>query len=164
MRHRVAKHGFGRRSGPRKALIRGLVDSLVAQGRVRTTLPKAKELRRQVEKAVTVGKKGGTHATRLLLSKYPNQKTVSTLVNDLSVRFKDRPGGYTRIIKAGNRPGDNAEMAFIEFVDYELPEVKDEETVEANPAEEKRKRQLARRREAKKKRLRQIQNQSRRNT
>ena len=117
MRHRVTKHHFGRRTGPRKALIRGLVSSLVEHGRITTTLAKAKELRRHVEKAVTVGKKGGVHANRTLLSKYPNSDTVSTIVNDLSKRFADRPGGYTRILKTGNRPGDNAPMAIIEFVE-----------------------------------------------
>ena len=112
----------------RKALIRGLVDSLVEHGRIRTTLPKAKELRRFVEKAITIGKQGDVACRRVLEAKYPNKNTVKTVVDDLSVRFKERPGGYTRIIKAGNRPGDMAPMALIEFVDYELPEVPDEAT------------------------------------
>ena len=126
MRHRVNKHSFGRKYGPRVALMRGLVNSLVEHGRIRTTLPKAKELRRYVEKAITKGKDGTVHARRTLLSKYPNPMTVKTIVDDLSVRFKDRPGGYTRILKAGPRPGDQAEMAYIEFVDYVLPEPKDD--------------------------------------
>lgn len=118
MRHRAKVSTFGRKTGPRKALIRGLVNSLVEHGRIKTTLAKAKELRRHVERAVTLGKKQSLHSQRLLLSRYPNDKTVSTIMKDLAPRFKDRQGGYTRILKLGNRPGDNAEMAFIEFVDY----------------------------------------------
>lgn len=136
MRHRVVKHNFGRRHGPKKALLRGLVDSLVEHGRIKTTLPKAKELRRHVEKAVTIGKKQSVHARRLLLSRYPNQNTVKTLVDDLGKRFLERPGGYTRIIKLGSRPGDQAEMALIEFVDYKVPEnyteqIEEQETLKA---------------------------------
>jgi large subunit ribosomal protein L17 len=118
MRHRARVSTFGRKTGPRRALLRGLVTSLVEHGRIKTTLAKAKELRRHVEKAVTLGKKQDLHAYRLLLSRYPNEATVSTIVRDLAPRFKDRSGGYTRILKLGARPGDNAEMAFIEFVDY----------------------------------------------
>lgn len=161
MRHRVNKHSFGRKTGPRKALIRGLVDSLVERGRIKTTVPKAKELRKYVEKAVTMGKKGDLHARRSLLSKYPNENTVKTLVDDLAVRFKDRPGGYTRIIKLGARPGDAAEMAFIEFVDYKYPEA-GENTVEGNENFKSVARELERRRAAKKKNIRQMANESRR--
>jgi len=118
MRHRARVKTLGRKSGPRKALIRGLVISLVEHGRIKTTLAKAKELRRHVEKAVTLGKKQSLHARRLLLARYPNKDAVATIMNDLAPRFKDRNGGYTRILKLGPRPGDNAEMAFIEFVDY----------------------------------------------
>lgn len=117
--HRRRVKHFARTSGPRKALIRGLVSALVEHGRIKTTVDKAKELRRHVEKAITLGKKGDLATTRLLLSRYPNVKTVQSIVKDLSVRFKARPGGYTRIIKIGRRPGDTAEMAFIEFVDYD---------------------------------------------
>lgn len=134
MRHRARVSHFGRKSGPRKALIRGLVTSLVEHGRIKTTLAKAKELRRHVEKAVTMGKKQSLHSQRLLLSRYPNEKTVSTIMKDLAPRFKDREGGYTRILKLGNRPGDNAEMAYIEFVDYApkaAPEVNEKEAAKA---------------------------------
>lgn len=161
MRHRVRKHSFGRKTGPRKALIRGLVDSLVERGRIKTTVAKAKELRIHVEKAITAGKKGDIGARRVLLSKYPNKATVKTLVDDLAVRFKDRPGGYTRIIKLGSRPGDAAEMAFIEFVDYQYPEG-GETTVEGNEDFKSTARLLAKRRAAKKKNVRQMANESRR--
>jgi large subunit ribosomal protein L17 len=131
MRHKVAKKHFGRRNGPKKALIRGLVESLVRDERIKTTLPKAKELRKHVERAITKGKKGSVHARRVILSKYPNKDTMEKIVDVLSVRFKERPGGYTRIRKLGNRPGDQAPVAYIEFVDY-VPPVKDEKWVADN--------------------------------
>lgn len=137
MRHRAITHSFGRRSGPKKALIRGLVYSLVEHGRIKTTVTKAKELRRHVEKAITLGKKGTVHARRLLLERFPNQQTVSTLMDDLGKRFKTRNGGYTRIIKIGSRVGDAAEMAFIEFVDYKPDLTVAEDTVSTAGAETK---------------------------
>ncbi len=120
MRHRRHAKRFSRSPEARKALIRGLVSSLVEHERIKTTLPKAKELRRHVERAITIGRKGDLSALRVLLSRYPNKSTVSKIVNDLSKnRFKDTPGGYTRILKLGHRMGDGAPMAFIEFVDYD---------------------------------------------
>ncbi len=128
MRHQRVKHSFGRKTGPRIALLRGLVNSLVEHGRIKTTVKKAKELRRHVERAVTMGKKKTVHARRILLARYPNQKTVDTLVGTLADRFASRPGGYTRIIKLGPRPGDNADMAYIEFVDNEAKQAAAPET------------------------------------
>ncbi|MBT4762998.1 MAG: 50S ribosomal protein L17 [Bdellovibrionaceae bacterium] len=159
MRHKVVKHSFGRKTGPRKALIRGLVEALVENGRIKTTVVKAKELRRHVERAVTSGKPGTVHARRILLAKYPNKNTVAKLVDDISVRFKDRPGGYTRIIKLGPRPGDMADMAYIEFVDYEIPENRAEliEDMESKKAEVHAKKHKAHR-----KSVRKMQNESRR--
>src|SRR5215475_11509284 len=104
-RHRAKRHNFHRRHGPLKALMRGLVYSLVEHGRIKTTLAKAKEARRHVEKAVTLAKKGTLHSRRLLLSRYPNEPVVDKLATDLSKRFEKRAGGYTRIIKIGARPG-----------------------------------------------------------
>lgn len=123
MRHRARVSTFGRKTGPRKALIRGLVVSLVEHGRIKTTLAKAKELRRHAERAVTLSKRGlekerAMHMRRLLMSRYPNENTVASLMNELAPHFKTREGGYTRILKLGQRPGDRAEMAYIEFVDY----------------------------------------------
>jgi large subunit ribosomal protein L17 len=139
MRHKRKVKHFSRKSGPRKALLRGLVASLVEHGRISTTVDKAKELRRHVEKAITLGKKEGLATRRLLLSRFPNKETVSTIVDDLSKRFFDRPGGYTRIIKTGKRPGDSAEMAFIELVDYDYTKAKDAavETKEAKTKDAK---------------------------
>ncbi len=118
--HRRRVKHFSRKSGPRKALLSGILSSLVEHGRITTTVDRAKEVRRHIEKAITLGKKGDLATRRLLLSRYPANKVGSTILDDLSVRFKTRPGGYTRIIKIGRRPGDTAEMAFLEFVDYDF--------------------------------------------
>lgn len=163
MRHKVHSHSFNRRGGPRKALIKGLVVSLVEHGRIRTTLAKAKELRRHVERAVTLGKKGDVATRRLLVARFGNEGAAATIVNDISVRFKSRPGGYTRIVKAGHRPGDMAPMALIEFVDYKLPEAaKDETTVKGDAGAEKRAKARSKARDAHKKSVRTIKAKSRR--
>lgn len=138
--HRRRTKHFSRASKPRRALLRGLMVSLVEHGRIKTTVDRAKEVRRHIEKAITLGKKGDVAATRLLMSRLPNKDVVQTIVKDISPRFKTRPGGYTRVIKIGRRPGDTAEMAFLEFVDYDwskattdgeaaTKEKKDEKTV-----------------------------------
>lgn len=158
MRHRARVSTFGRKTGPRHALIRGLVSSLVEHGRIKTTLAKAKELRRHAEKAVTLGKKQSLHAQRLLVSRLHNEDVVSTIMKDLAPRFKDREGGYTRIMKLGGRPGDNAEMAFIEWVDY-APKAPTE--VDAKDAA-KLKKAGARAAVQKKKRIRKAQGEARR--
>lgn len=115
---RLVKH-FSRKSGPRKALLRGLMVSLVEHGRIKTTVARAKEVRRHIEKAVTLGKKGDLNSLRLLIARLANKDMATELVKNISPRFKDRAGGYTRVIKIGRRPGDTAEMAFLEFVDYD---------------------------------------------
>ncbi len=119
MRHRAQRKNFGRDHDHKKAMWRNMVGSLVEHGRIRTTLPKAKELRKFAERAVTLGKRENLNARRVLLSRLPNKAVVQKVFEDLAPRFKDRNGGYTRIIKLGPRPGDNAPMAFIEWVDYE---------------------------------------------
>ncbi len=131
MRHKAATAHLGRSTKARKGLLRNLVNSLVEHGRITTTVTKAKELRRHVERAVTLGKKGTLHARRVLLSRYPKTSTVEALMKDIGPRFKTRLGGYTRVIKLGARKGDCAEMAFIEWVDYELP--KKEEATDKKP-------------------------------
>jgi large subunit ribosomal protein L17 len=132
MRHMSKRHNFHRRPGPRVALIRGYVYSLVQHGRIKTTVVRAKEVRRHVEKAITLGKKGTLHARRLLLSRFPNDNVVEILAGDLSKRFAKRDGGYTRIIKVGARGGDQSDMAFLEFVDYVPPAKSGEETVKGD--------------------------------
>ncbi|MEZ0392703.1 MAG: 50S ribosomal protein L17 [Pseudobdellovibrionaceae bacterium] len=149
--HRRATKYFSRKFNARKALLRGLIVSLVEHGRIKTTVDKAKELRRHVEKAITVGKKGDLATRRLLMSRVPNETTVNTIVTDLSKRFASRPGGYTRIIKIGRRPGDTAEMAFIEFVDYDFEkaggaEKKAGKETKADKAAAKEKTKVARKR------------------
>jgi large subunit ribosomal protein L17 len=116
---RLVKH-FSRKSGPLKALIRGLMVSLVEHGRIKTTVSRAKEVRRHIEKVVTLGRKGDLNSTRLVIAKLANKDLGLDLVKNIAPRFKDRPGGYTRVIKIGRRPGDTAEMAFLEFVDYDF--------------------------------------------
>lgn len=135
--HRRRTVYFSRDKKQRLALIRGMMISLVEHGRIKTTVDRAKEVRRHIEKAITVGKKGDVSATRLLLSRIPNKDAVKSIVSDLSVRFKERPGGYTRVIRIGRRPGDTAEMAFIEFVDYDWTKAGQEETKAEGKTEKK---------------------------
>ena len=115
---RLTKH-FARKSGPLKALIRGLMNSVIEHGRIKTTVVKAKEVRRHVEKAVTLAKKDNLNSIRLLVSRLANKENAVSLVKIVAPRFKDRDGGYTRVVKIGRRPGDTAEMAFLEFVDFD---------------------------------------------
>ena len=137
MRHRKTHtSSFGLKSGPRKALMRGLIRSLVKHERIRTTLPKAKELRSLVEKAVTAGRRGDVSTRRVLFSKFPDKETVSKIIK-LSERFKERPGGYTRIVRLGRRKGDQASRALIEFVDYQFtPAPTDEEKAKHKASKE----------------------------
>ena len=124
MRHnKKSRPSFGRQNGPRKALIRNLVYSLVEHERIKTTLSKAKYTRPLIERAITIGKRGDVHSRRLLFSRYPNKKAVDKIMSVLSPRFQGCPGGYTRIIKLGFRAGDQAPLAYIEFVDYSLNKV-----------------------------------------
>lgn len=118
MRHRVAHRKLGRTSEHRLSLLRNLAASLIQHERVRTTEAKAKELRPFVEKLVTLGKRDSLHARRQALSILPHKDVVRRLFGEISPRFSERPGGYTRILKLGPRRGDGAPMAFIEFVDF----------------------------------------------
>ena len=137
MRHQKEKRSsFGRRGGARKALIRGLVYSLVEHERIKTTVTKAKSVRPLIERALTLGKSGTVHSLRHLAKRYPSPKTVTKIIKDLSPRFKERPGGYTRIIRLGFRQGDNAPLAYIEFVDFDP---KKKPAVSKNMAEKKAK-------------------------
>lgn len=162
MRHRVHYKAFGRRRGHREALIRNLVVSLVDKERIRTTVEKAKELRRHVEKAITKGKDNSLHVRRILLSRFPNIGTVEKIMTDLSKRFSKRPGGYTRIVKLGKRPGDLAEMAIIEFVDYKKAESKEGAKGKKETKEAKEPKVSPVSKEAHKKNLRKIQAKARR--
>ena len=117
MRHGMKHRKLNRTSSHRKALFMNLSNALIKSNRITTTLPKAKELRPFVEKMVTLAKKGDLNSRRMAISILRDEDIVSTLFNDLATRFKDRNGGYTRIMKYGFRSGDNAPMAIIEFVE-----------------------------------------------
>ena len=119
MRHLKAGRKFGRTSAHRKALFRNLVGALIERERISTTLAKAKELRGKVERTITLGKKGTLHARRQAFKLAPQKEAVQKVFGALAVRYANRPGGYTRIIKIGTRRGDNAPMVFIELVDRE---------------------------------------------
>lgn len=118
MRHKVAGRKLNRTSSHRKALFKNLAQALIKSEQIKTTLPKAKDLRPIVEKLVTLGKRGDLHARRQALAALQDQEVVAKLMSVIATRFASRNGGYTRILKAGFRYGDNAPMAVIEFVDY----------------------------------------------
>lgn len=117
MRHRNKGRRFNRSSSHRKAMLSNLCNALIKHEQIKTTLPKAKDLRPVVEKLVTLAKRGGLHARRQAYAYLPEEKIVAKLFDELAGRYADRSGGYTRIIKAGFRYGDAAPMAIIEFVD-----------------------------------------------
>jgi large subunit ribosomal protein L17 len=117
MRHGNKGRKLNRTASHRKALFKNMAASLVEHEQIVTTLPKAKELRPVVEKLVTLGKRGDLHARRQIISRIGDDKLAGKLIDTLAPRYAERNGGYTRIMKAGFRHGDNAPMAVIEFVD-----------------------------------------------
>ena len=120
MRHRFGYKKLNRTSEHRKALIKNMLNSLIKYEQITTTLPKAKVLKPQAEKIITLGKKESLQNTKTLISKLQDLKSASKVKKTLSKRYVNRKGGYTRIIKAGYRYGDNAPMAIIEFVDRDV--------------------------------------------
>ena len=120
MRHRIGHKKLNRTSEHRKALIKNMLNSLVKYEQITTTLPKAKALKPQAEKLITIGKNDSLANTKRLVSKLQNIQTVNKIRKTLSKRYQTRKGGYTRIIKAGFRYGDNAPLAIIEFVDRDI--------------------------------------------
>lgn len=114
--HRVAGRKLSRYKDQRTALLRGLAAELIIHERITTTLPKAKETRVMAERLISHGKKGSLHHRRLALAQLPNKDVVEKVFSDLGPRYASRPGGYTRIIKLGQRHGDAAPMALIELV------------------------------------------------
>ena len=117
MRHGMHGRGFSRRSEHRKAMFENLCASLIKHEQITTTLPKAKDLRPIVERLISMGRRGGLANRRRAIAALHDEKLADKLVTTLAERYKTRPGGYTRIIKAGFRYGDNAAMALIELVD-----------------------------------------------
>ena len=120
MRHRFGYKKLNRTSEHRKALIKNMLNSLIKYEQITTTLPKAKVLKPQADKIITLGKKESLQNTKTLISKLQDLKSASKVKKTLSKRYVNRKGGYTRIIKAGYRYGDNAPMAIIEFVDRDV--------------------------------------------
>jgi large subunit ribosomal protein L17 len=122
MRHRVRGRKLGRTTAHRKALFRNQLTALFTHDRIVTTLAKAKELRPLAERMVTLAGTGSLPARRKALTMVPDKEVVRRLFEEIAPRFIDRPGGYTRVMRLGRRRGDGAELAIIEFVDYELAE------------------------------------------
>jgi large subunit ribosomal protein L17 len=120
MRHLKAGRKLNRTSSHRRAMFANMAMALVKHEQITTTLPKAKELRRYVEKLVTLGKRGDLHARRLLIAKTRDRGTAAKLIDVLGPRYEGRPGGYVRVLKAGFRHGDNAPLAVIEFVERDV--------------------------------------------
>ena len=117
MRHRKSGRRLGRTSSHRKAMFRNMAASLLRHETIKTTLPKAKELRRVVEPLITLAKEDGVAKRRLAFDRLRDKEAVGKLFKDIGPRFKDRPGGYLRILKTGPRPGDAAPMAIVQLVD-----------------------------------------------
>ncbi|NOX75138.1 MAG: 50S ribosomal protein L17 [Gammaproteobacteria bacterium] len=136
MRHRQSGRQLNRNSSHRKAMFRNMASSLFEHEVIRTTVPKAKELRRVIEPLITRAKSDSVANRRLVFDRIRNRDMVTKLFNELGPRYVDRPGGYMRILKCGYRPGDNAPMAIVELVDR--PAAIDDETsdgAQANTAE-----------------------------
>ena len=143
MRHRLGYKKLNRTSEHRKALIKNMLNSLIKYEQITTTLPKAKVLRPQAEKIITLGKKNNLQNTKTLISKLQSTISTNKVKKTLSKRYEKRNGGYTRIVKAGFRYGDNAPMAVIEFIDRDLEakrvdKKKKDTTKESPKAEEKK--------------------------
>jgi large subunit ribosomal protein L17 len=125
MRHRKSGRQLNRNSSHRKAMFQNMTVSLLNHEIIKTTLPKAKELRRIAEPLITMARNDSVHKRRVAFSRLRDRDTVTKLFSELGPRYKDRPGGYTRILKTGYRAGDNAPMAYIELVDRPEPEVEE---------------------------------------
>jgi large subunit ribosomal protein L17 len=141
VRHARAGKKLGRDSAHRKALYANLAGALIEHGRIKTTVTKAKAVKPHVEQMITLGRRGDLHARRQATAFLRSRDVVHKLFADVAPLFKDRPGGYTRIIKIGTRPGDSAEMAYIELVNDEYVATQREErtpepSVEAEPEAE----------------------------
>lgn len=117
MRHRKDHRKLGRPTDQRLAMLRSQVDALLRHNRIKTTVQKAKETQRMVEKLISTARRGDVHARRQVLKKVRDKDLVAHLFEEIAPRFADREGGYTRVIRAGRRTGDNAEMAILELTD-----------------------------------------------
>lgn len=136
MRHRNIGRQLSRNSTHRKAMLQNLAASILRHEVVKTTLPKAKEVRRVVEPLITMSKEDSVAKRRLVFDRLRDREMVTKLFNDLGPHYKERPGGYLRILKAGFRPGDNAPMAIVQLVDREGSEGGEAEATEEATASE----------------------------
>merc|ERR1711965_1166530 len=135
MRHGMANKKLNRTSEHRKALLKNMLNSLIKYEQIKTTLPKAKFLKPQADKIITLGKKETLQTTKMLITQLQDINSANKVKKTLSKRYEKRDGGYTRIIKAGYRYGDNAPMAIIEFVDRDI-EAKKVDKKKKDPAKE----------------------------
>jgi len=120
MRHKKTGRRLGRNSDHRKAMFRNMAVSLIVHESISTTLPKAKELRRTIEPLITLAKEDGVAKRRRAFEKLRDKEAVGKLFNEIGPRFKERTGGYLRILKKGLRSGDSAQMALVQLTDYEI--------------------------------------------
>ena len=137
MRHNRDEKRFDRRVGHLRCMMANMTNSLFLHGRIRTTLPKAKELRSFAENMITLGKQGDTSARRRAMSFMRDKSVVERLFDEISLKYKDRNGGYTRILRADSRPGDSADMALIELI--ESGEAKEEKKGKTKKATSRKK-------------------------
>ena len=147
MRHGLVNKKLNRTSEHRKALLKNMLNSLIKYEQIKTTLPKAKFLKPQADKIITLGKKETLQTTKMLVSKLQDIKSANKVKKTLSKRYENRKGGYTRIIKAGFRYGDNAPMAIIEFVDRDVEAKRvdkpKKDTTKESPKQEEKKQATA---------------------
>ncbi len=147
MRHGFSNKKLNRTSSHRKALLKNMLNSLIKYEQITTTLSKAKFLKPQADKIITLGKKEKLHSTKMLMSKLQDIKLTNKVTKTLSKRYEKRKGGYTRIVKAGFRYGDNAPMAVIEFVDRDVKakqvDKKNKETSKDTKKENKEEKKIA---------------------
>lgn len=125
MRHRKSGRQLNRNSSHRQAMFRNMTNSLLRHELIKTTVPKAKELRRVAEPLITLSKTDSVEQRRLAFARLRDKEVVGKLFNELGPRYAERPGGYLRILKCGYRPGDAAPMAYVELVDRPLPEMEE---------------------------------------
>ncbi len=132
MRHRKSGRQLGRNSSHRQAMFKNMSASLLRHEVIKTTLPKAKELRRVAEPLITLAKEDSVAKRRIAFSRLRDKEVVGKLFDELGPRYRERPGGYVRILKCGFRPGDKAPMAIVELVDRPIVEVEEVEPVSAD--------------------------------
>ena len=143
MRHKIGYKKLNRTSEHRKALIKNMLGSLIKYEQIKTTLPKAKVLRPVAEKIITLGKKDTLQTTKMLVSQLQDLKSANKVKKTLSKRYEKRKGGYTRIVKAGFRYGDNSPMAIIEFVDRDKEAKKVDVKKKVDKKDQKEEKKLA---------------------